>query len=174
MPSPASLMSKASSAASAGLSPASVPPYALAMRFKVSVSGISLGSWSACKGLKVQFETTPVTSGGDYSGDRILPKQLKYSNITLERAVHPTESQTVKTWLEQAVSSWMNYNGSGDPYAGDTAKITLLGAQGQEVMSWNLIGVYPASWTGPSLSATDNKVAIETLELVHQGFLLTD
>jgi phage tail-like protein len=171
MPSPASLMSKATSA---GLSPASVPPYGLAMRFKVSVSGLSLGSWSACKGLKVQFETSPVTSGGDYSGDRILPKQLKYSNVTLERAVHPTESQTVKAWLGQAVSEWMNYDGSGEPSAGETAKITLLGAQGQEVMSWTLIGVYPASWTGPSLSATDNKVATETLELVHQGFLNSD
>lgn len=151
--------------------PGSSPPYGLTMRFQVTVDGLNLGAWSACRGLQVKLESTKVTSGGDYSTERILPKQVSYSNITLERAVHPADSKTVKAWLEQKVSQWINYDGSGPPYAGGTAKITLLGVQGQEVMSWELTGVYPASWSGPSLSATDTKVAIETLELAHQGFL---
>lgn len=150
-------------------------PYGLAMRFQVSVDGLSLGSWSGCKGLKVELKTTRVNEGGNYWSERVLPEKIQYSNITLERAVHPQDSKAVQSWLEQVASRWMNYappdTSAGTPYAPGTAVITLLGANNQEVMDWTLIGVYPVSWTGPSLSATDNKVAIETLELAHEGFL---
>jgi phage tail-like protein len=44
-------------------------------------------------------------------------------------------------------------------------------AGGEEVASWNLTGVYPSKWTGPSLDANGKAVATETLELVHNGFL---
>ena len=154
-----------------GASSSTSLPYGLAMRFSVTIDGRNLGDWSACKGLKVELKVTPVRSGGDYSTEQILPDHVHYPNITLERAVHPTDSKTVKTWLEEVVSEWMNYDGSGTPYAGGTAEIKLLGVQGTEVMSWDLTGVYPVAWSGPSLIATDNKVAIETLELAHRGFL---
>jgi len=171
MPPASSLMSQASQAASASPFSNTAPPYGLAMRFQVEVDGLDLGSWSTCDKLKVELKSKKVTSGGDYSTQRILPDHVEYDNITLERAVHPTESMTVKRWLEGRVKDWMNWNGSGNIYAGGTAKIILLGAQGTEVMSWNLTGVYPVSWSGPSLDATQSKVAIEALELAHQGFL---
>lgn len=164
-------MSFPASVMSASMSMSSMPSYGLAMRFQVTVDGLDLGGWSACTGLKVELKVTKVTSGGDYSTEYILPDHVSYPNITLERAVHPAHSNKVKTWLEQKVRQWINYTGAGEPYAGGTGKITLLGAQGTEVMHWDLTGVYPVSWSGPSLSATDNKVAIEKLELAHQGFL---
>jgi phage tail-like protein len=173
MPSAAQLMSKASKAASASPLSGTAPRYGLAMRFKVKVGElVDLGEWSACKGLKVELKVDKVkTVGGDYSTEQIFPDRVSYSNITLERAVHPDESPRVKQWLEDTVRQWMNYDGSGTPYAGGMATITLLGVQGTEVMHWDLRDVYPVSWSGPSLSATDNKVAIETLELAHRGFL---
>lgn len=175
MPSRASLMSKASKTASASPFSTTTPPYGLAMRFQVTVNElVDLGEWSACKGLKVELKVTKVMSGGDYSSEWILPDHVSYSNITLERAVHPTDSKKVKKWLDDTISHWMNYNGSDKLYEGATAKITLLGAQGTEVMHWTLTGVYPVSWSGPSLSATENKIAIETLELAHEGFLGTE
>lgn len=145
-------------------------PYGLSMRFKVSVDGLSLGSWSACRGLKVELKVTRVAEGGNYWYEHILPDRVTYTPITLERAVHPQESPQVQNWLDKVASQWTNYSGD-QSYAAGTAVITLLGVTGQEVMHWTLTGVYPTSWSGPSLSATENKVAIETLELAHQGFL---
>lgn len=164
-------MSLMSASPGGGLSMPSIPPYGLAMRFQVSVDGLDLGGWSSCTGLRVDLHVTKVMSGGDYSTEYILPDHVSYPNIKLERAVHQADSNMVKRWLELKVSQWMNYTGSGEPYAGGTGKITLLGAQGTEVMHWDLTGVYPVSWSGPSLGATENKVAIEALELAHQGFL---
>lgn len=145
-------------------------PYGLAMRFKVVVDDCDLGGWSACRGLKVELKVTRVQEGGSYWYERLIPDQIMYSNITLQRAVHPKDSVKVLEWLRTVATKWENY--SDQAYAGKgTGTIILLGASGQTVMSWPLTGVYPVSWSGPELSATDNKVAIETLELAHQGFL---
>jgi phage tail-like protein len=49
--------------------------------------------------------------------------------------------------------------------------ITLLDYQLAPVMAWTLYQARPTRWDGPSLGASDNKVAIETLEFEHEGFL---
>jgi len=149
-------------------------PYGLSMRFKVSVDDCDLGSWSACKGLKVELKVTRVQEGGNYWYEHLLPDRITYTPITLERAVHPQDSQLVQTWLQHVATQWQNTSTPSQAYQAKTATIKLLGAYGQQVMSWTLSGVYPISWSGPSLSATENKVAIETLELAHQGFLNTN
>jgi phage tail-like protein len=52
-----------------------------------------------------------------------------------------------------------------------TAQITVLDPAGESVAEWVLSGVFPARWTGPSLDVNGNQVAMETLELSHNGFL---
>jgi hypothetical protein len=51
--------------------------------------------------------------------------------------------------------------------------ITLYDSNDDPVLRWELIGVHPAAWKGPDLDATSSKVAIETLELVHEGFTVS-
>jgi len=170
----ASLSVSASVPGIGGLLSGGTFPYGLAMRFLVSVDGLDLGAWSACKGLKVKLQVKKVQEGGNYWYEHLLPDRISYENITLERAVHPQDSQMVLTWLQQVAAQWQNDDAGGDSYTAGSATITLLGAAGQEVMTWELTGVYPVSWTGPTLSAADSKVALETLELAHQGFLTSD
>jgi phage tail-like protein len=52
-----------------------------------------------------------------------------------------------------------------------TAEITALGVDGQTITAWKLKGVIPVRWQGPSLNVENAKVATETLELAHHGFL---
>jgi len=40
------------------------------------------------------------------------------------------------------------------------------------VARWQLRRAWPAKWEGPSLDAKTSEVAIETLELVHEGIEL--
>jgi phage tail-like protein len=47
--------------------------------------------------------------------------------------------------------------------------IILLNDAGEEKMRGNFTAGWPAKWTGPSFNATSNEVAIETLEIVHEG-----
>jgi len=45
----------------------------------------------------------------------------------------------------------------------------LLDEQRQEVLRWNFKRGWPCKWTGPSLNAKSNEIAIETLEICHEG-----
>ena len=45
----------------------------------------------------------------------------------------------------------------------------LLDRRGQEVARWNFVRAWPTKYTGPSLSAEASDVAIESLEIVHEG-----
>ena len=48
--------------------------------------------------------------------------------------------------------------------------IILLDESRQEVARWNFREGWPSKWEGPTLNAKSNEVAIETLEIAHEGF----
>jgi len=47
--------------------------------------------------------------------------------------------------------------------------IVLFDRQGNEKARWNFTNGWPAKWTGPSLNAEGNDIAIESLEIAHEG-----
>ena len=47
--------------------------------------------------------------------------------------------------------------------------VVLLDRQGQEQARWNFFNGWPSKWTGPAFSAEANDIAIETLEITHEG-----
>jgi phage tail-like protein len=137
------------------------PEFALALRFHVTIDDKgSLGSWSKCDGLTVEYEVQEYQEGGMNDYVHRLPGRRKYQNIKLTRPLDKTSSD---------VASWVA--GQGNKPARSNAEIAVLDPAGQVVTKWNLNGVYPVKWTGPSLDASGNQIAIETLELAHNGFL---
>jgi phage tail-like protein len=141
---------------------------ALTVRFHVSVDGVDLGGWARCKGLAVKFNPHKVKEGGNYLYQPVLPGFLEYSEVTLERAMDKTGAASVQAWLRNRAQAWVQSMLSAP---GGTAQITLYDAHAQEVTSWQLRNVYPSSWKGPDLDALTLGVAIESLTLVHEGFL---
>jgi phage tail-like protein len=142
------------------------PNPGVVFRFKVAIDGLDLGKWQSCSGLKVNFNPTEVKSGGHYTGSRYLPGEMAYDKLVLKRAVIAKNSKKLQTWLTSKGREWIT-GGSG---TGSTATITLLDSYSKPVMKWKLVGVRPSSWSGPELNAQTSGIAIETLELVHEGF----
>lgn len=142
----------------------------MAMRFRVTVDGINLGSWATCAGLSVEFKNKKYTDGGNYEHSVILPDRINYKAVTLKRAMSQADSALVQRWLGQVVNGWYNAYSPKD-YGSHTAVIELFDAMAGAVASWTLRNVYPTRWSGPDLDAAGSKVAIETLELEHEGFL---
>jgi len=143
----------------------------MSMRFRVSVDGINLGSWATCAGLSVEFKNKRIAEGGNYEYSVILPDRVEYKTVTLRRAMSAQESAIVQQWLTGVVSGWYNAASPRD-FGPRTAEIELFDASGKTgVATWTLRNVFPARWSGPDLDATGNKIAIEALELVHEGFL---
>jgi phage tail-like protein len=81
-------------------------------------------------------------------------------------------SQNLQSWLGRQVDKWMDYDGTGDPPTpSGTVQIILQDVHHQKVASWTLANAYPVSWSGPTMDAKQNAVAIETLTIEHGGFL---
>lgn len=135
--------------------------YGLVMRFDVVVDGIDLGAWSSCDGLKVDFGLKEIKVGGTNDYKVYLPDRVNYPHLVLKRAMTAKDSGKVMTWLRSMV----------DATEGGTATITLRDSHNQTVSEWTFVNSRPASWKGPTLTATGKEVATEILELVHEGFL---
>lgn len=133
----------------------------LTMRFEVEVDGVELGGWSSCDGLKVSFGLKEIKSGGDNECSHWTPERLSYEKVVLKRAMTSSDSAKVMSWLRSMV----------DKDSGGTATITLKDAHNGDVSSWVLRNVLPFGWAGPTLASDSKNVAIETLTLVHEGFL---
>ncbi|WP_328609380.1 phage tail protein [Amycolatopsis sp. NBC_00345] len=146
----------------------------MAMRFQVDAGDLDLGLWSSCKGLEAKAKVHKAYNPGNYSYERILFADISYSTVKLERAMEQSASAAVRQWLETWWRPWAQPGTNplgGMIDFGTSMTIRLLDAQWRQVSSWTLRNAYPAGWYGPSLSATDSKVAIERLEIDHEGFL---
>jgi len=142
----------------------------LTNRFRISVGGVDLGSWATCQGLGVTFNPVKLEAGGDYGYEHILPGQVKYGQVKMTRAMSSKESKVLQDWLSKQSDQLLAFEGNL-AYEDSHATITLLDAHGGDVIDWHLRGVHANSWTGPSFDASSSKIAVETLELVHEGFL---
>ena len=132
----------------------------LSLRFTVEIDGQDLGNWSKCEGLAVEYDVHEYQEGGNNSFVHRLPGRAKYQNIKLTRPVDSSTREVV-AWLASVQAR----------VTPATAAITVLDTDGKPVATWNLLGVFPAKWTGPTLDVGANSVAMETLELAHNGFM---
>ncbi len=133
----------------------------LSLRFTVVIDGqVALGDWTKCEGLSVEYDVFEYKEGGNNGFVHRLPGRAKYQNVKLTRPVDDSTA-AVMAWLASVQAR----------VTPSTAAITVLDADGSPVTTWNLVGVFPAKWTGPTLDVGANSAATETLELVHNGFM---
>lgn len=133
----------------------------LTTRFIVEMDNTKLGGWSKCDGLSVNFNIYKYEPLGMNGTLPVLPDRITYDKITLTRAVNDVDTPKVMAWLAARANK----------AATGTGSIAVLGTDGKPVMVWHLRGVYPAKWKGPTLDASSKNIALETLELHHEGFL---
>lgn len=144
------------------------PSFALAFRFHLEIDGIKTG-WQSCTGLKVDFKPVEVKAGGGYTSARFLPGEISHPRVILRRAINKKDANELQKWLASKAHSWVTTDDQPN-FSGSTATITLHDSYGELVMTWTLRNARPAAWSGPDLDASASKLAIETLELVHEGF----
>ena len=136
-----------------------IDPYG-SFDFLVEIDGIVRASFQEAGGLDSAIDVTEYREGGDNQTMRKLPGKTKYSNITLKWGT--TDDAGLFNWHQQ----WVK----GDPAAKrKNGSIILLDRQGNEKLRWNFVQAWPVKWTGPSFNAKGNDIAIESLELAHEG-----
>lgn len=140
------------------------PDPATGFHFEVSIDRVDIGAFTSCEGLGAEYEVFEYQEGGENSYVHRLPGRLKFTPIKLTRPVD------AKSGLKSGgLAAW--FSQLKDGVTRKTASITAYDAHRKPIAQWNLVGVYPTRWTGPSLSADGNNVPKETLELAHNGFI---
>jgi phage tail-like protein len=133
---------------------------AVAVCYVVKIDDQNAWAFSSCDGLGCEMVMEQREEGGNNGFVWQLPTRLKYSNIKLSR---PVTSDSVK------ITGWIA--GMAGGVKRKTATIEARTLSGTVIARWSLLDVVPVRWTGPQLSADSPKVATETLELAHHGFL---
>jgi phage tail-like protein len=130
-----------------------------AYNFKVSVTNVDTGetvsgAFSEASGLTVDVQPIEYRDGTDDTTVRKVRGLRKPSNITLKRGItgHVGFWRWVLAGIEGDVDRQQGY-------------IALLNEDRAEVMRWNFRQAWPTKYTGPSLNAKNNEIAMETLEL---------
>lgn len=135
-----------------------VDPYAT-FNFVVEIDNLEVGGFSEVSGLQVEIQTHDYREGGVNDFVHKLPGPAHYpSNLVLKRGL--IDAQTLWQWQRDVIQGRIERKNGA---------IVLLDNQREERWRWNFVNAYPVKWTGPTLNASGNNVAIETLELTHGG-----
>ena len=132
-----------------------VDPF-LNFNFRVEIAGLQIAAFQECSGLESAIDVIEHREGG--GPIRKLPGNAKFTNIVLKRGV-TADRELYDLHLRCVEGRIERKSGS----------IILMDRADQEVARWNFEQAWPARWVGPSLTAEGNDVAIETLELAHEG-----
>lgn len=137
--------------------PHAMDPYGM-YNFFVEWDGIVHAGFKECSGLDSISESGDYREGTDPLTYRKLPGLATYSNIQLKRGI----SGNGELWR------WRQEIAKGNTERRNLS-IVLLDDTGAEKIRWNLTHCWPVKWTAPDFDATVNEVAIESLELAHEG-----
>jgi phage tail-like protein len=128
-------------------------------RFTVEIEGMEAGRFLEVSGIGVETEVLEFRDGG--SNDvRKVPGRTKWPPVILKRAFTG----------DTALYDWAMTNAA----TGSVVRRSVLVTDAYEgrVVRYKLTACWPKNWEGPTLSASGNDVAIETIELVHEGLSL--
>jgi phage tail-like protein len=92
-----------------------------------------------------------------------LPGLNRYTNVTLKRGL--TADLSLWNWIKSALQGTV---------VRASVAIILLDQSDNPVLTWQLKNAWPCRWSGPSLVAGSSEVAIETLEICHEGLELVN
>ncbi|GAA4609854.1 phage tail-like protein [Actinoplanes octamycinicus] len=136
-----------------------VDPF-FAHSFLVEIDQVAQAGFQQVSGLETTTAPVPYREGNDPPTMRQLAGLVTYPAIVLRWGI--TTSAAFWQWRERAMTGRIERrNGS----------IVLLDELGQEQVRWNFVGGWPSKWTGPALNATANEVAIESVEITHEGLV---
>ena len=132
---------------------------------KVEIEGFeaATGFFRSVSGLKAETEVVDYQEGGVTGFTRKLAGATRYSNIRLSRAF--TGDRSLYNWFASVQKpNPIRVNG----------RITMFDRQGVRVAAWKFTNAFPVKWEGPDFDATKNEIAIETIEIAHEGMTFTD
>lgn len=138
-------------------------PYPLPVfHFIVQWGGTRIG-FSEVSGLTQENQAIEYRDGSfpEYSAIK-MPGLRKFSNVTLKRGIVKADNDFFK-WLSTVKLNQVERR---------DVVVSLLNENHEPVMTWKIQNAFPVKVEGPALKASGNEVAIESIEIAHEGLEL--
>ncbi|UUN26502.1 phage tail protein [Streptomyces sp. FIT100] len=132
--------------------------FATSVFFRLVIGGNDLGAFHTCSGMGAEVEIETYAEGGNNAFTHNLPGRVTWSNITLTRPVTKDTAKIAK-WLDETLKKV-------EPKDGE---IVALKPDLTKIISWQVFGIVPVRWQGPSFDPNNSEAAVETLEIAHEG-----
>ena len=132
--------------------------------FVVAIDGVGTNlQFQEVSGLDTEAQPIEYRAGtsGAFAPAR-LSGLRRSANITLKRGVF-AKDRALFEWMESIKQNTTSRS---------TVRITLLDESGRPTMTWRLMNAWPTKFAASDLKADGNEVAVETLELAHEGLTI--
>jgi len=127
--------------------------------FKVTWDG-NVMSFQEVSGLDIESQTIEYRHGDSKAHSTInMPGLKKYSNVTMKKGVFKSDN-SFWDWFNQIKLNTIKRV---------PVIISLLDEDGNDTMVWTLANAWPTKISGTDLKSDGNEVAIESIEIAHEG-----
>jgi phage tail-like protein len=131
----------------------------LGFNYAVEISGLIVGGFSEVSGLNAEIEIFDYREGGVNEYVHKFAGPVRYaSNLALKKGI--TDSKDLWSWYCDVMRGTIKRK---------AVDVVLMDAAGDEKRRWKLQNAYPVKWAGPDLKAIASEVAVEVIELAHEG-----
>ena len=130
--------------------------------FQVEWGGTKIG-FTEVTGLDVESEVVEYRDGASREYSKLkMPGMQKFSNITLKRGTFRSDNEYFSWWNTVQLNTIERRD----------VTISLLNEEHEPIVVWKIKNAWPAKVQSTDLKADGNEVAIETLEIVHEGITI--
>ncbi|MCA9493489.1 MAG: phage tail protein [Myxococcales bacterium] len=140
-----------------------IDPYG-AHYFALELNGTEVAHFQECSGLKTTATVFEIEEGGMNGMTHKRPGQSKWENIVLRYATNA--SQPLLAWRDEFLQDRF---GSRPMNSG---AIIIYDNDHREIRRYSFTKAWPVSWEGPQLNSGSSELAVETLEIAHEGLLV--
>lgn len=132
------------------------------IRFLLEIDEVAKAGFATCRQPESHTDVIEYREGTDPPTVRKLGGLNRYGRVVLRSGV-TDDSRELFEWRQ------LVEHGTVDE-ARRTAAVVLLDREGNAGARWELTDAWPATYQAPRLDATGEDVAVESLELVCEGF----
>lgn len=136
--------------------------------FQLNWGGTRVG-FTEVSGLTFETKVIEYREGSYRSYNKIgQPGLTEYSKITLKRGTFKGDFEFFEQWKKT-----MMFQEVKEKFRRDVT-ISLLDESHEPIITWSLTNAWPSKVSSTDLKADANEIAIETIELVHEGLTIVE
>jgi len=134
--------------------------------FMLEIDSREVGQILEDSGLKTTAQVFEIEEGGQNGREHTQVGQSSWDNITIRFATNA--SRFLQQWRDGFLANPL------DDALWKSGSIVMFDNHGDPIRRFHFVRAWPVSWEGPSLDSGGSDLAVESLELAHEGIRVSD